>query len=105
LKFDSLGEEFIYLHKIINEYNSEFSEEENEDEIEEDENNESEKEITLEFLREEYSRLVNEEEIDEKYEKKSVYWTAEQERAIVEFANEQDDFERNKIFRQKLYKT
>ncbi len=101
LKFDSLGEEFIYLHKIINECNSEFSEEE----FEENEDSESEEEeVTLEFLREEYSRLVNEEEIDEKYEKKSVYWTVEQERAIVEFANEEDEFERNKIFRKKLYK-
>ena len=100
LKFDSLGEEFIYLHKIVLEDNPMLSEEDSDNE----ENEFEEEEITLEFLREEYSRLVNEEEIDEKYEKKSVYWTVEQERAIVEYASETDQNVRNRIFRKKLYK-
>ena len=49
LKFESIGEEFLYLHKNITKYNPEFEQE-----------NDDKKELTIEFLREEYSRIVNE---------------------------------------------
>ena len=46
LKFESIGEEFLYLHKNITKYNPEFEQE-----------NDDKKELTIEFLREEYSRI------------------------------------------------
>ena len=77
LFFDSVGEEFIYLHSKISENSPDFMEVNKE-------------EITIESLREEYSRILNEEEVQEKYEKTSVYWSGDQERAVAEFINEKD---------------
>jgi hypothetical protein len=91
LKFDSVGEEFIYLHTKIQENSPDFIEK-------------NEEELTIESLREEYSRIINEEEVEEKYEKKSVYWSGEQERAIAEFITEKDLEKRDEIFRLHLYK-
>jgi hypothetical protein len=91
LKFDSIGEEFLYLHEKIQENTPDFLEKQDE-------------EVTIESLREEYSRIINEEEVQEKYEKKSVYWDGEQERAIAEFIVETDLKKRDEIFRAKLYK-
>jgi hypothetical protein len=91
LKFDTVGEEFIYLHDKIQKITPDFIEF-------------SKKEITIESLREEYSRIINEEEVDDKYEKGSVYWSGAQERAIVEFISEKNLEKRNKIFRANLYK-
>ncbi len=93
LKFDSIGEEFIYLHNKINKQNPEF-----------EEKNKHKKEITIEYLREEYSRIVNEGEVEEKYEKNSVYWTVEQERAIAAFIVEKNNEKKEKIFRDDIYK-
>jgi len=93
LKFDSIGEEFIYLHSKISKYNKEFETEQKE-----------KKEITIEYLREEYSRIVNEGEVEEKYEKNSVYWTVEQERAIAQFIVEKNIEQKEKIFREDIYK-
>ena len=93
LKFDSIGEEFIYLHSKISKHNKEFETEQKE-----------KKEITIEYLREEYSRIVNEGEVEEKYEKKSVYWTVEQERAIAQFIVEKNIEKKEKIFREDIYK-
>lgn len=90
LKFESVGDEFLKLYKII-----------------EDESNflnEKEDRPTLEDLREEYSRIVNEQEVQEKYKKKSVYWSGEQERAIAEYISEKDFDKRDEIFRTQLYK-
>jgi hypothetical protein len=93
LKFDSIGEEFIYLHNKISKQNPEFEKE-----------NKEKKEITIEYLREEYSRIVNEGEVEEKYEKTSVYWSVEQERAIAAFIVEKNDENKEKIFREDIYK-
>ena len=94
LKFESIGEEFLYLHKNISKNNPEFEKENND-----------KKEITIELLREEYSRIVNEEEVGEKYEKNSVYWGVEQERAIANFIKESDEIKKEKIFREDIYKS
>lgn len=90
LKFESIGEEFIYLHSKISKHSPEFESEK--------------KEITIEYLREEYSRIVNEGEVEEKYEKNSVYWTLEQERAIAQFIVEKNNDKKEKIFRDDIYK-
>jgi hypothetical protein len=90
LKFESIGEEFIYLHSKISKHNPEFESEK--------------KEITIEYLREEYSRIVNEGEVEEKYEKNSVYWAVEQERAIAQFIVEKNNDKKEKIFREDIYK-
>tara|TARA_R110000868_G_scaffold74710_3_gene216175 strand:- start:1692 stop:2573 length:882 start_codon:yes stop_codon:yes gene_type:complete len=90
LKFDSVGEEFIYLHDKISLISSDFID--------------NSKDITIESLREEYSRIVNEEKVDEKYEKSSVYWSGTQERAIVSFVSEKDLQKKDKIFREDIYK-
>lgn len=92
LKFDSVGEEFLYLHNNISKENPDFLESSDSDDI------------TIESLREEYSRIVNSEEVKGKYEKSSVYWTVEQERAIADFISEIDDDKKNEIFRKRLYK-
>jgi len=91
LFFDSVGEEFIYLHSKISENSPDFMEVNKE-------------EITIESLREEYSRILNEEEVQEKYEKSSVYWSGDQERAVAEFINEKDTLKRDRIFKNQLYK-
>jgi len=102
LKFDSIGEEFIYLHDELNKISP--------DTLEilsagnEDDDNEGATTLSIKSLREEYSRLVNEEENDERYEKSSVYWGVEQERAIVDFISETDLNKRDEIFRKELYK-
>ena len=93
LKFESIGEEFLYLHKNITKHNPDFEEEV-----------EDKKEMTIEYLREEYSRIVNEEEVEEKYEKNSVYWSVEQERAIANFIKEKNNIIKEKIFREDIYK-
>lgn len=105
LKFDSVGEEFIYLYDIIKKISPDFFEEtfleshENNLEKDSDENV-----VTIESLKEEYSRIINEDEVGEKYEKSSIYWGGEQERAIVDFINEKDNLKRDVIFRKQLYK-
>ncbi len=94
LKFESIGEEFVYLHKQVSKNNPEIEGE-----------NDSNKELTIEYLREEYSRIVNEGEVEEKYEKNSVYWTVEQERAIASFISEKNPDKKEKIFREDIYKS
>ena len=47
---------------------------------------------------------MNEGEVEEKYEKKSVYWTVEQERAIAQFIVEKNIEQKEKIFREDIYK-
>jgi hypothetical protein len=90
LKFDSVGEEFIILYEII-EKESEFL-------------LLKEGQPSIEEIREEYSRIVNEQEVEEKYEKKSVYWSGDQERAIAEYITEKDSFKKDEIFRTQIYK-
>lgn len=105
LKFDSVGDEFIYLYDTIKKISPDFFEEtfleshENNLEKDSDENV-----VTIESLKEEYSRIINEDEVGEKYEKSSIYWGGEQERAIADFINEKDNLKRDVIFRKQLYK-
>ncbi len=96
LKFDSVGEEFIYLHDIIQEISSNF--------LNENSSEDGANDITIELLREEYSRIINEDEVEEKYEKSSVYWGGEQERAIADFIAEKNQIKRDLIFRNHIYK-
>jgi hypothetical protein len=95
LKFESEGEELLYFFDKVENLNPDYL------------TNLKEKgaNVSLEKLREEYSRLYNSSQNKEKYEKSSVYWTIEQERAIVSYCNETDLELRNKIFREKLYKS
>tara|TARA_B100000963_G_scaffold361487_1_gene397169 strand:+ start:1585 stop:2469 length:885 start_codon:yes stop_codon:yes gene_type:complete len=93
LKFESIGEEFVYLHKQVFKNNPEL-----------DSDTQKSPELTIEYLREEYSRIVNEEEVEEKYEKNSVYWTVEQERAIASFISEKNTEKKERIFRENIYK-
>lgn len=106
LKFDSVGEEFIYLYDTIKKITPDFFDINSCDKNQEEDGEEEldSNDITIEFLREEYSRIINEDEVDEKYEKSSVYWGGEQERAIAEFINEKDNLKRDLIFRKQLYK-
>jgi hypothetical protein len=105
LKFDSVGEEFIYLYDTIKEISPDFFETTSLEDCENDSEEESnDNVVTIESLKEEYSRILNEDEVGEKYEKSSVYWGGEQERAIAEFINEKDNLKRDLIFRKQLYK-
>jgi hypothetical protein len=107
LKFDSVGEEFIYLYDTINKLSPDFFEVKSFQNNKEDENDskeDGENAVTIENLREEYSRILNEDEVEEKYEKSSVYWGGEQERAIAEFISEKDSLKRDIIFRKQIYK-
>jgi len=90
IKFDSVGEEFVYLHEKISVLSPKFI-------------NRSE-ETTIESLREEYSRIINEEQVEEKYKKSSVYWSGAQERAIARYIAEKDLDKKDKIFREDIYK-
>lgn len=91
LKFDTVGEEFLYLYEHIEKKSPEFF-------------LDREAQPLIEELREEYSRILNEQEVKEKYSKSSVYWSGDQERAIAEFISEKDFDKRDKIFREEIYK-
>lgn len=90
LKFDSVGDEYIYLFETLGK--SEFAELLREDSL------------TIEYLRELYGDLIKNESLDVKYKDSKRYWFKEQEKAIVDYINCQDPEERNKIFNKHLYK-
>jgi len=90
LKFDSVGDEYIYLFETL--VKSEFAELLREDSL------------TIEYLRELYGDLIKNESLDVKYKDSKRYWFKEQEKAIVDYINCQDPEERNKIFNKHLYK-
>jgi 2-phospho-L-lactate guanylyltransferase (CobY/MobA/RfbA family) len=89
LKFETIGEEFLYLYNSIN--TKELI----------DENDEL---PNIEDLREEYNILVNEEDVNSKYSKSSIYWSEVQEKAIVEYIKEKDPEKKDYIFKNTLYK-
>lgn len=90
LKFNSVGDEYIYLFETLGK--SEFAELLREDSL------------TIEYLRELYGDLIKNESLDVKYKDSKRYWFKEQEKAIVDYINCQDPEERNKIFNKHLYK-
>ena len=97
LKFDSVGEEYIYLFECVSNMldNPKMLKEQ----------------PTIEELREIYanngaiSKKTHNEELSEKYEKNSIYWSDVQEQAIIKFLQETDEIEKNKIFSKYIYKS
>lgn len=94
LKFESVGEEYVYLYEKLSFVFS--GEKQN-------------LQPPIEELRELYGNLVTESanynnELEKRYEKTSIYWSDAQEKAIVEFLNETDEAEKNKIFSRHIYK-
>lgn len=91
LKFDSVGEEYIYLFETLS------------DSIEKD------FQPTIEELRELYKSLSSEsqenydDELKNRYEKNSIYWSDKQEKAIVKFLKETDPVVKDRIFSQEIY--
>ena len=92
LKFDTIGEEYIFLYEIL--YSKKI--------IETVKSNEETP--TIEEMRQEYNFLVNQADIVSKYPKTSIYWSEVQEKAIVEYIKEKSSKKKNEIFRTHLYK-
>src|ERR1035437_173834 len=92
LKFESVGEEFIYLYDILI------------DKIK------IEQHITIEELRKTYKELYDKEdsyddELKERYDSNSkVYWFDSTEKAIVTYLKETDSIKRDKIFSKEINK-
>lgn len=91
-KFDSVGDEYIFLFELITA--SEFSELITKED----------KPPTIEFLRETYKDIIKNEDLDKKYEGSKRYWYKEQEKAVVDYINAETPEEKNIIFYKKLYK-
>lgn len=64
-----------------------------------------EDDFSISDLREMYNEIQKTQDLNEKYEKGSVYWSEEQEKAIAEYIHEIDFAKRNDIFQKKLYKS
>jgi hypothetical protein len=92
LKFDTIGDEYVYLHEIL--FSSSFGEIIRSGSEAPD----------ISVLREYYKDLVAMNELDKKYEGSKRYWFTEQEKAIVDYINAQDTEERNRIYTKDLYK-
>lgn len=90
LKFDSIGDEYIYLFETLSQNNfSDFLKDEN---------------ISIEYLRELYTDLLKNNNLDVKYKDSKRYWFKEQEVAIVEYINTHDHIKKNEIFNKNLHK-
>jgi hypothetical protein len=94
LKFDSVGEEYIFLFETLS------------DSLGKENNG---YQPTIEELRKLYKSLSEEEEsydeeLKQRYEKTSIYWSDKQEKAIVEYLKETDQAKKDKIFNQEIYK-
>jgi hypothetical protein len=91
LKFDSVGEEYIYLFETLSA------------------NIEKDFQPTIEELRELYKSLSSEvedsydDELKNRYEKNSIYWSDKQEKAIVNFLKETDPVAKDRIFSKEIY--
>ena len=94
LKFDTVGEEYLYLHEFISTHDGLSYLKGSPDRP------------SIEELRSAYQQIVNEHQgrLESKYEKSSIYWSEEQEEAIVAFLKASTESERNKIFSRYLYK-
>jgi len=92
LKFDTIGDEYIFLYEIIlSSHLSHILTEEKE-------------KPTIEFLREVYKDVVKNDTLDKKYAGSKRYWFPIQEKAVVDYINSTDIIERNKIFNKHLHK-
>lgn len=92
LKFESVGDEYVFLYEIIS--SSEFAHL----------IISQEKTPSIDFLREIYKDILKNNNLDVKYKDSKRYWFKEQEKAVVDYIMCQDADERNKIFNQHLYK-
>lgn len=94
LKFDTVGEEYLYLHEFISTHDGLSYLKGASDRP------------TIEELRLAYNQIIVEHQgkLESKYEKTSIYWSEEQEEAIVAFLKASTDSERNRIFSRYLYK-
>lgn len=94
LKFDSVGEEYIYLYEFLatNDGLGLIKD--------------SPEKPTIEGLRTVYQQQLakDKDKLEKKYEKTSIYWSEEQEEAIVAFLKATTEIERNRIFSRYLYK-
>lgn len=90
LKFDSVGDEYIFLFDTISQ--SDFAE------------LLTVEKITIEYLRSSYNELLKNNSLDIKYKDSKRYWFKEQEKAIVDFIKCEDINQRNEIFNKQLYK-
>jgi len=93
LKFDSVGEEYIYLYETLSEDLGK-------------ENNGYQP--TIEDLRKLYKSVSEDEdsydeELKQRYDKTSIYWSDKQEKAIVEYLKETDQIKKDKIFNKEIY--
>lgn len=61
--------------------------------------------FTLSDLREMYVEIYKTQGLNEKYEKNSIYWSEDQEKAIVEYLKSTNQHEKNIIFEKRLYKS
>ena len=91
LKFDSVGEEYIFLFETLSA------------------NLEKDFQPTIEELRELYKSFSEEDvdnyddELKNRYEKKSIYWSDKQEKAMVKYLKESDPVIKDMIFSQEIY--
>jgi len=69
-----------------------------------DESCKEDDDFTLNDLREMYIEIQRTQDLNEKYEKNSIYWSEEQEKALVDYLKSTSDYEKNIIFEKKLYK-
>ena len=98
LKFESIGEEYIYLFEILT--------------LQIEKAN-MQHQPSIEELRKMYKVLLDKEyeensenhdaELKSKYEKSNIYWSDAQEKAIVEYLKEVDDDIKNTIFRTEIH--
>lgn len=94
LKFDSIGEEYIYLYEFLSTNDGLGLIKDSSDKP------------TIEGLRVAYQQQVikDKDKLEKKYEKTSIYWSEEQEEAIVAFLKATTESEKNRIFSRYLYK-
>ena len=92
LKFDSVGEEYIYLYETLSSSIGETNG----------------YQPSIEELRKLYKTFSGEDgnyddELKKRYEKTSIYWSDKQEKAIVEYLKEPDQVKRDRIFNAEIY--
>ncbi len=90
LKFDSVGDEYLYLFETLSD--TDYA------------NSINREQVNIEKLRELYTELLKNNTLDVKYKDSKRYWFKEQEKAIVDFIKCEDEAERNRIFNKHLYK-
>ena len=92
LKFDTVGDEYIYLYESISD--SDYVH------ILQDKSNTPD----IQLLRDTYKEIVKNNNLDKKYEGHKRYWFAEHEKAVADYIYSNDEIERNRIFSTILYK-